>query len=106
MFRAFTARAWRDARRASRSATAVLGRCGPNPRPNSRFAMIQVPLTLATILHDTRVELYSPRFWLKMAVAPFQAPEKESRFRLTARAPKWGVNRPLSMGQALLPPTP
>lgn len=83
-----------------------LRRMPPTPRPNSRFAMIQVPLTLATILHGTRVELYLPRYWLKMAVAPFQVPEKESRFRLTARAPKWGVNRPLSMGQALLPPTP
>lgn len=51
----------------------------------SGLAREQIALTLATLLHDTEVELDPPNYRLKMVVAPFQAPDDGFRFRIVAR---------------------
>ena len=56
----------------------------------SGFARIQIPLTLATLLRDTEIELDPPNYRLKMVLAPFQAPDDRFRFRITARRPSAG----------------
>ena len=51
----------------------------------SGFASVQIALTLATLLHDAEIELCPPKYRLKMAVAPFQAPDERFCFRIVAQ---------------------
>lgn len=51
----------------------------------SGFAEVQIALTVATLLHETVLELDPPNYNIKIVSAPFAGPDKRFRFRLVRR---------------------
>ena len=49
------------------------------------FAEVQIALTVATILHDTVLELDPQNYEIKMVQSPFAGPNKRFRFKLVSR---------------------
>ena len=51
----------------------------------SGFAEVQIALTVATLLHETELELDPPDYELKLVPSPFPTPSKGFRFRMLRR---------------------
>ena len=57
----------------------------------ANLANVQLPLIIATLLHEAEVELQPADYQLKTVAAPFQSPDGKFRFRVVRRRRSQGV---------------
>lgn len=58
---------------------------GAHRCPGANLAMLQIPLIVATLLHEADLEMMPPDYDLKLVPAPFISPHSSFRFRLVKR---------------------